>query len=334
MTRALVTGSTGGLGANIVAALNARDIDVVGLRRSTSPEDAVEGLELTPVTGDILDPASLRRAMEGIDWVFHAAAIADDWHHDDAAVYRVNVEGTKNVLAAAREAGVARVVYTSSAAALGKPLPGQQLMDEHNHFNLNPGMFAYGHSKELAEAEVVKAAGQGLHAVSVLPSAIMGPRDLKFISGELLVRVLKRELMPFPRGGLNFIDMRDCAEAHIAAAERGRPGERYILAGDNLTHEQTLAIIGEVVGVTPRRVVVPRGLLPAVAAGVKLLRKLGVTLPIEQGRVLLSGEFLYYDSSKARRELGLETRPFIDSVRDAYDWYRAHGYFERRGVHL
>jgi dihydroflavonol-4-reductase len=332
MTRALVTGSTGGLGANIVAALNARGVEVVGLRRDTSPSVAVEGLALTPITGDILDPDSLGPAVEGVDWVFHAAAIADDWHYPAETIYRVNVEGTRNVLRAAREAGVARFIYTSSVAALGAPGPDRPTLDETATFNLDPGVWPYGHSKALAEEVIREEAGGRMQTVALLPSAIMGPCDWKFISGELIVRALKRQIFPFPEGGLNFVDMRDCAAAHVAAAECADPAPRYVIGGHNLTHREALTTIGEVLGVPVRILRVPEWALPSIAAGVTLLHRLGVDLPVERARVLLSGHHVYVDSSKASRELGLRARPFAESVRDAYHWYREHGYLERRGV--
>lgn len=332
MTRALVTGSTGGVGANLTAALNARGIEVVGLRRKTSPDDATGDLRATFVTGDILEPESLRPAMEGIDWVFHAAAIADDWHYPAETILRVNVEGTRNVLAAAHAAGVKRFVFTSSAAGLGTPLPGQELINEENQYNLKPDAWPYGYSKHLAMQAVVEYAGKGLEALSVLPTAILGPRDLKFISGELIVRALRREIFPLPDGGVNFIDGRDVAEGHIAAAEAGRPGERYILGAHNMTHVETLHIIGETLGVPVRRIKLPRWSLPLLSKAVTLLRGLGADLPLEGERVLLSGKFMYYDSSKAERELGLAPRSFTETVLDTYRWYAEHDYFARRGI--
>ncbi len=334
MTRVLVTGSTGGLGANLVAALDRRGFEVVGLRRSTSPSDATGGLQMATAVGDILDPDSLRAAMQGIDWVFHVAAIADDWHYPAEVVYRANVEGARNVLEAAARAGVQRFVLTSSGAALGMPRAGKGQLDEHDRFNLRPGDWPYGHSKQLAEETMAEFVAQGLHAVSVLPTAIMGPRDVKFISGELLVRTLKRELLPLPEGGLNFIDMRDCAEGHIAAAEKGRPGERYILGGHNMTHRETMGIISEVLGVKARILPLPRWVLPPAAGLVSLLQRLGVRMPIERQRVLLSGQFMYFDNGKAVRELGLTVRPFAESVRDAYQWYVENGHFAKRGVRV
>ena len=334
MMRALVTGSTGCVGANLVAALNRRGIEVIGLRRKTSPEDAIHDLVMTPVVGDILDIESLYPAMEGVDWVFHVAAVATYRKTPDDLFYRVNVEGTRNVLLAARQAGVRRFVLTSSAAALGKPRPGKELLDERDQFNMRPRDFPYGHSKHLAEQVLAEFVEQGMHAVSVLPTAVIGPRDVKFISGELIIQALKGGILALPPGGVNYIDVRDCVEGHIAAAERGKPGERYLLGGHNMTHRETMEIIASVLGTRVPPLTIPRWALPALAEVVGLAQKLGLDVPIDRGRVLLSGEFMYYDNSKAVRELGLTVRPFAESVRDAYNWYAEHGYLERRGIHV
>lgn len=330
--KALVTGSTGGVGANLVEALNARGVEVVGLQRQNSPQIGLKGLNVRPVIGDILNLDSLRPAVEGVDWVFHVAAIADDWNHPADKVYRVNVEGTRNVLQAALDARVSRVVYTSSSSALGMPEEDGELLDETHAFNLKPTDWAYGHSKWLAMEVVDSFVEKGLPAVTVLPTAIMGPKDLKFISGQLLVRVLKREILPFPEGGVNFIDMRDVAVGHISAAEKGRVGERYLLAAHNMAHTETAAIISRVIGVAARTIRLPRWSLPLLADVVTLLRRLGLQLPIERGRVLMSGKYIYYDNSKAVQELGLTVRPFAETVYDSYQWYVENGCFQKRGI--
>ena len=332
MIRALVTGSTGGVGSNLAEALIARGVEVVGLRRQTSPDDAVEGLPIQFVTGDILQPETLRPAFEGIDWVFHVAAIADDWKFPAETVHRVNVGGARNVMQAALDAGVRRFVLTSSSSALGKPEYEKQLMDETKTFNLKPDLWPYGYSKYLANQLVPEFAGKGLPIVSVMPAAIMGPRDLKFISGELLVRVLKRQSLPFPRGGLNWIDTRDVVAGHIAAAEKGRAGETYLLAGHNMTHQEYIQIIGDVLKVKPNFLRIPRMVLPPFAAAVTLLHSLGMSLPVERARVLLSGNYIWYDNSKAVNELDLTLRPFADTVREAYEWYCDNDYFQKRGI--
>lgn len=334
MTRALVTGSTGFLGANMVAALNERQIDVVGLRRKNSPEDAIEGLKLTFVVGDILDPESLVAAMKDVDWVFHAAAVADYWRTPEKIIYQVNVDGARNVLDAALKARVKRVVLTSSSAALGMPTPQRPVLDETDQFSIPPKEFPYGHSKHVAEQVMKEYVEKGLAAVSVLPAAVIGPRDLKFNAGELIAQALKPTLpfLPMPRGGLNFIDVRDCVVGHIAAAEKGRTGERYLLAGRNFTHRESLEIVNRVLGTSVPIVEIPRWMIGTMAELVGLLQKMGAKLPVDKGRVVHSKEFIYYDNSKAVKELGLTARPFAESVRDAYLWYAENNYLAKRGI--
>ena len=226
----------------------------------------------------------------------------------------------------------ARFVLTSSIAALGLPPPGKTLLDETDSFNLSPEAFPYGHSKHLAEQVAAEYAAKGMHVVRVLPAIVIGPRDLKFISGELIVQALKGSVPALPPGGTNYIDVRDCAQAHISAAERGRPGERYLLAGHNLTHRQMMEIISQELGTRVPRWDLPRWTLPPLAVAVEALNKLGAGLPLDGGRVRLSGAFMYCDNSKAVRELALTVRPFAESVRDAYQWYKANGYLERVGI--
>jgi dihydroflavonol-4-reductase len=332
MVRALVTGSTGFVGSSLVAALNDRNIEVLGLRRDNSPDDAVEGLILTPVVGDILDPPSLPRAMEGVDWVFHVAAVSDHRRTGAAAIYKVNIDGAKNVFEAAKQAGVKRVIFTSSSAALGVPRPGKPLMDEEDRFNLKPEEFPYGYSKHRAEEIMAEYVDQGLDIVSVLPAAIMGPRDLKFISGELIIQALKGGIPALPKGGLNYIDVRDCVNGQIAAAERGRCGERYLLSGQNMTHRELMQIFNSVLGTKVPPVDVPVWALPVIANVVGLLHRLGVSLPVNREALMMGGRYLYYNNAKAVQELGLQTRPFSQSVCDSYRWYVAHDYLQKRGI--
>ena len=238
------------------------------------------------------------------------------------------------MMEAAQGAGVKRFVLTGSSSALGKPSGDGELIKEDDAFNLKPEEFPYGHSKYLAQLEAEKFAADGLHIVTVLPSAVMGPRDLKFISGELIVQVLKRGIPGVPSGGLNYIDVRDLAEGHIVAAEKGRSGEKYILGGNNMTHRESVDIIARVVGVRAPALDIPGWGIGPMAVAFDGLKALGVTLPgnIDGDALRLSKEFLYYESSKAQKELGLSTRPFEESVRDAYRWYKDNGYLAKAGV--
>ncbi len=329
MTRAFITGSSGCIGSNLIAALNRRGIEVIGLVQPQAPTHTLQGLRLTRVSGDILDRASLTPLMRGVDWVFHLAAVADDWKHPPALIERVNVQGAENVFSAALEAGVKRLVYTSSAAALGGMRPGLTRLDETSPFNLPPGLWPYAQSKIAAEQILQGYIRRGLDAVSVLPSAVLGPGDQSLISGQLVLRALQGAWFPFPAGGANFIDARDAAEGHLAAAGHGRTGERYLLAGHNLSHLSVLGTLSDVLQTPVRYLPLPNAALPGLAGLVGLLRRGGVRLPIDEARIQLSGQYLYYDNCKAVRELGLTPRPFAESVRTAVQWYLAHGYLDR-----
>ncbi len=322
---ALVTGATGCVGANVVAALLERGYAVRALRRATSTTDALDGLDPEPAIGDVLDPPSLVAAMRGCALVFHVAAVSDYWRTSAERIYQVNVEGTRNVLAAAEETGVERVVYTSSVGALGIPQPGR-LLDESATFNLPPNRFIYGHSKHLAEQVVQQAIARGLDAVIVNPAGVMGARDVHWIGGSIL-RAVERGLAWFaPPGGLNWVDAEIAGLGHVLAAERGRTGERYILGGENISHRAALEIIAEVVGGRRPLATVPRSLMNLVAMLTDGSNALRSGVPLFSGeQARLSAANIYCDCRKARQELGLPMIPFRTIVERAYDWYKMHG---------
>jgi dihydroflavonol-4-reductase len=324
MTRALITGCTGCVGSNLARALVKRGIEVIGFSYYNAPTITLEGVDIQLVEGDILDPATLPHAMKGVDWVFHVAGIADDWRHKADAIYKTNVEGTRNVLTAAHEAGVKRFVWTSSAAVLGAPRKNVPMLDETFEFNIKPVDWVYAHSKVLAEKALLEFVAKGMQALSVLPTAVMGPGDMNFICGSLITRALQRKIFPFPSGGNNFVDARDLAEAQIAAAERGVPGERYLIGGENMSHLHCFGTIGDALGVPIKYLYVPRFVLPIMSNYFNVLRWLGITTPIDRIRVILSGTLMHFDTSKAVRELGLKTRPFSETVHDTYQWYLDH----------
>jgi dihydroflavonol-4-reductase len=324
--RALVTGATGCLGANAVAVLLTRGYDVRAMRRATSSLEALDGLDADLVTGDILDPPSLVAAMEGCELVFHCAAVSAYWRSPVERIYRVNVEGTRNVLAAALRMGIKRLVYTSSIGALGVPPPGH-LLNESSTFNVPPNRFRYGHSKHLAEQAVRDAIERGLDAVIVNPALVMGTRDVHFVGGSVL-REAGRGLLWFaPPGGANWVDAETASLGHVLAAERGRTGERYILGGENLSHWETMNIAAKVVGGPG-----PRGTLPRPVIGIVALLADGIN-SVWPGTPLFSGEQarlsrakLYCDCQTAQQELGLPCTPFRVAVERAHAWYRARGY--------
>ncbi|GFG72069.1 NAD-dependent epimerase/dehydratase family protein [Mycolicibacter senuensis] len=329
--RAFVTGGTGFVGSNLVAALLERGMQVRVLRRSTSPMAALEGLECETRVGDVNDGVeALAEAMADCDWVFHTAAISDYWRHrTQTRLYRTNVDGTRDMAAAAARAGVKRFVYTSSLAALGIPSRGHELV-ETDEFNIRPRQFPYAHSKHLAEAELRKAAAAGLPVVVVNPSAVIGPRDVNRIASAMLVEAKNGRLWFAAPGGTNFVSVDDVVAGHIAAAERGRIGERYILGGENLSFRAAFTHANELFGRRPPSVMLPRWFIPVAAAGVSVARAVvGPRLPIDARQMRLSTADIFADASKSRQELGVPFTPFATALRAGYEWYRDNGYLDR-----
>ena len=323
--RALVTGATGFIGSNLARALVAQGVQVRVLRRPNSRLDALADVSVECVSGDILEPETLVAAMQDCDVVYHVAALAQYWRNGARTVYRVNVDGTRNVLQAALTAGVRRVVYTSSVAALGCPQRGS-LMDETHQFPAHLSWFTYGHSKHLAEQEVLAAVERGLDAVIVNPGMVIGPGDLNFVSGTAVRASLRGQLRLVPPGGSNLVHVADVVAGHLAAAERGRSGERYILGGENLSHWQAAHILAEVTGGPRPLAQVPAWLLPLLARLVDLFNRLSRRPPLVSGeQIRLGAETFYVDSRKAIRELGLPQTPFRQAAADAFTWYRQHG---------
>ncbi|MBN1178036.1 MAG: NAD-dependent epimerase/dehydratase family protein [Anaerolineae bacterium] len=324
--KAFVTGATGCVGANVVAALVEKGYAVRAMRRESSRLDALEGLAVELVTGDLMDRASLERAMDGCAWVFHVAAISDYWRTPTERIYHVNVTGTRHVLAAAAAVGVERLVYTSSVGALGVPENGRWLT-EADTFNLPEGRFPYGHSKHLAEEAVRAAVAAGLDAVVVNPAVAIGPRDVHWIGGSLLREAQRGGTWFAPPGGTCWASAVAIGRGHVLAAERGRTGERYILGGDNLTHRRAFEIVVQIVGGRAPRVVLPGFLTSLVETGLRGLQRIpGLALPFSGEQVWLGAREIYCDSTKAVRDVGYELVSFEDAVEEAYRWYRERGW--------
>jgi dihydroflavonol-4-reductase len=295
------------------------------LRRRTSRLDLVGDIVCEHIVGDVTDYDSLLIAMQGVDWVFHVAAVADYWRTDPELIYRVNVDGTRNVLRAAEESGVKRVIVTSSAAAMGYR-DDLRPVDESVRFNYDTHLTPYGHSKFLAEAEVYRAIRRGLDCVILNPTVITGPGDLNQISSSVVLELARGNVPPtVPPGGVTVIDVRDVAAAHIAAAERGRTGERYLLGAVDLTHKAWLRLTADVVGRPLHAVVLPGWIVQGVARLADLARHYGAPVPIDGNQLQLSTHMMFFDCRKAWRELGEPRIPIRQSLRDTYDWYRAHG---------
>ena len=234
--RALVTGATGCVGANVVEALLERGYTVRAMRRSSSQLDALAGLEPEIVTGNVLDKASLVQAMAHCNLVFHVAAISEYWRSSPEQIYHVNVTGTRRVLEAAMQCRIERVVFTSSVAVLGKPTFPGEVLNEASQFSHYPIPFHYGHSKVLAEAEVQQHVKNGLDVVVVNPASVIGQRDVNYIGGELISAAVKGWAIAAPSGGMGIVSAKDVGTGHVLAAESGKTGARYILNGENIPH--------------------------------------------------------------------------------------------------
>ncbi len=324
--KVLVTGGTGFVGSQLAAALVRRGDEVRVLRRANSSLVALESLPVEHVTGDILDPTAVAKAVSGCDLVFHVAALSSYWRAQQAQVYRINVDGTRIVMDACLQAGVPRVVFTSSAAAIGIPrngLPANETMV----FDAVSASLTYADSKHRAEREVLRAVERGLSAVIVNPAAVFGPGDHHLISGSMIVAFARQSLPIVPPGGLCVVDIDAVVQGHLAAAERGRTGERYILGGENLSFSQIAKTICGVVGRSSPRWILPSWMLAPTAAAIDTINRLNLRYPVLSGdQARFSAYNIFFDSGKAIRELGFPLLPFRNAVERAYAWYRQHGY--------
>lgn len=330
--KVLVTGSTGFIGSHLCRALIEKGYQVRAFHRPTSPLTLIENLPVEHAIGDITQPLTLADAVKGIDIVFSVAAKLGKSTPDQT--YDVTVKGTRNVLQACMQAGVRRVVHTSSVAALGVPLiPGFQpnngseyLMDENHSWNYRPEWWYYGYAKHLAEMEVQHAIAHGLDAVIVNPTLVVGAGDINRISGDVILHVARGHIKYATSGGLNAIHISDTVQGHIAAFERGQTGERYILGSQNMTHRQFLEIIASIVRAKPPQKVLPGSLLRYFSGPVKVVERI-VTLPFSGEAMQKAGYYFYYDVSKAETDLGLINKlPIEQAIRESYQWYQENGY--------
>lgn len=328
MTRALVTGGTGFIGSNIALRLAERRWQVRILERPGASRDLLEGGPFEFVTGDVLQPETLPPAMRGIDVVFHAAGVVDYWRQGVERMYRVNVDGTRNVMEAAYNARIDRVVHTSSTAAMG--IHPDVLVDESYTFNVKPERFVYGHSKYLAEQIVSEFIGRGLPAVIVDPTTVIGPRDIRKVSSGMVIEVVRHCAPPLiPPGGTNVIPICDAAQGHIEAATRGRIGERYILGGENMTHVQLYQTIADVVGCGMKLRAMPRWQVTFIAGLTDMLQpQTSGPVPLTGDRLRLESQLFYYDTTKARSAFDMPKTPLRVTIGRTYEWYEAAGEFE------
>lgn len=328
----LVTGSTGFLGAHLCRGLVEAGHSVRAFHRPSSITRLLDDLDVEHALGDLTQPATIREAMNGVEVVFHAAASLGG-RDKPGRMYAVTVEGTRLVLQAAREGGVKRVVHTSSVAALGIPerplvLRGQTsedcvhpLMTENHTWNYRPDRWMYGYTKYLAELQVQRAVAAGLDAVIVNPSLVFGSGDIYRQNSSLVVQIARGRLPALVDGGLNVVHVDDVVAGHIQAMQYGRTGERYILGGQNLSVIDLAQKIARVVRGQLPALVLPAGVVRALAAPLGLLEPF-LNVDIDRSILQMAGYYFYYDTRKAQVDLRLPPpRPIEAAFQEAWEWF-------------
>jgi dihydroflavonol-4-reductase len=335
---AFVTGATGFLGSHVARVLAEQGADLRLLVRPTSNLKNLEGLKAETAIGDLRDASSLEKAMAGCETVFHVAADYRLWVRDPQEMYLSNVEGTRGLLEAARKNKVRCVVYTSSVATIGFTGNGQPA-DEDSPVSLADMIGHYKRSKFMAEQVALLAGrdeagrdatgGSGMRVVTVNPTTPVGERDIKPTpTGRIILDFLKRKFPAYVETGLNLVDVRECALGHVAAMEKGKSGERYILGGEDLTLKQILDKLGEISGLPSPNVKLPyfvayaAGLVDENISGRLLGREPRATVEtVRMGR-----KKMWASSAKAERELGWKIFPADNALRRAVEWFRVNGY--------
>ena len=316
MGKTLVTGGSGFLGSHVVRALAERGDDLRVLVRRGSSLDHLSDLEIERTGGDVTDRRAVRRAMQGIDRVFHLAGTTSMRPQNRDAVFELNVKGTRIVLEEALAAEVERVVHTSSVAAIG-PARARGTADESQPFRAGHLGIAYANSKHEAEVEALRLAAHGLPVVIVNPSFVLGPDDPKGTSMDLVRRFLLGRIPAYVDGGLNIVDVRDIADGHLLADQKGQVGERYILAGRNFTLDRLFADFARISGREQPPVKLPGR---PTAFAVQAMVWAGLPLPVSPDEVRSATLWWTYRNTKARRELGFEPRPHEETLEDAVRW--------------
>ena len=323
----LVTGATGFIGSAIVRELIRDGEDIRVLIRKTSNTRNIDNLEVERAFGDIRDGDSMRKALKGCDTLYYTAAHFAHWTPDKKLPYEINVEGTKTSLKAALDAGVERVVYTSTnntMGAHGADIPANESA-EFNHQDTGDN---YSISKYLGEIEAKKFVAKGLPIVIVNPTIVIGAHDIKPTpSGKMIIDIANKDMPGYIEGGVNIIDVEDVARGHILAAKKGRVGERYLFGNENMSVSDYFRLISEVAGVKPPKIKIPYYLAIALGymfeLGAYITKKPPVTTASE---VKIGRKYEFYDCSKAVKELGLPQTPIRASIERAVNWFKENGY--------
>jgi dihydroflavonol-4-reductase len=326
----LVTGASGFLGSAIVRQLLQAGRQVRVLVRPTSPRINLAGLPVETMEGDLRDTTSLSRAMVSIQFVFHVAADYRLWARNSQDIVHSNVEGTRNLMSAALRAGVERIVYTSSVATLKSRLDGGA-SDETFRLDPQAAIGAYKYSKVVAE-RVVEAmvAEHNLPAVMVNPSTPIGPRDVRPTpTGRIIVEAAAGRMPAYVDTGLNLVHVEDVAAGHLAALEKGRRGERYILGGENVLLGDMLREIARQTSRSPPRLRLPRRLIFPIAYAAEAIAYFSGREPfVTTTGLRLAKDRMFFTSAKAEHELGYQARPYGEAIADAIAWFRQHNYLK------
>ena len=323
-----LTGATGFVGSHVARAFAAQGARLRLLVRPTSRLDNLAGVPAETVVGDLRNPDSFRTALGDCEVLAHVAADYRLWVREPKAMYAANVEGTRNLLTMARELGVAKVVYTSSVATMGFREDGT-IVDENTPVSLGDMIGHYKRSKYLAEQEAVSAARNGQHVIVLNPTTPIGPSDIKPTpTGQIIVDFLNRKFPAYVDTGLNLVDVGEVARMHVEALDRARPGERYILGGENFSLKQILDKMSAITGIPSPTVEVPHAVAMAFAFFDEMftgrLRRKEPRATVEAVR--MGRKKMFASSAKAERELGFRIVPVYSALRASIDWFRAHGY--------
>ena len=325
--KTLVTGTTGFLGAALLRELIADGRDVRVLVRPGADRSNIEGLDAEVVTGDLRDRDSLAAALQGCEVLYHAAAYYSLWSRDKRTMYDINVQGTRNILEAALTENVRKVVYTSTVGCIGL-WPDGRPADEQTP--LDPAILCndYKLSKYQAEQAALEFAGRGLPVVVVNPSAPVGPWDIKPTpTGKLILDFINGKMPAYLDTGLNLIDVRDCARGHLLAEQKGNVGERYILGNRNLSLHEILLALEKITGIPAPRIKIPYWVAYAAGWICETISDVITHQPpaVPLGGVKMAKHKMYFDPSKAVRELGLPQNSVVGALEDAVQWMKEHG---------
>ncbi|RLB60995.1 MAG: NAD-dependent dehydratase, partial [Deltaproteobacteria bacterium] len=328
--RAFVTGASGFLGYEIARQLAKAGVVTRALSRTGSLPGELADLGVTIVRGDLSNPLALREGMTGCDVVFHVAADVTMWRRRWTQSVSTNVIGTRNVVAESTRTGIRRLVHTSTAATIGKPLircaTEPVMVDERSAYNFHELAMVYPHTKWLAEQEVRRGIAEGLDAVVTHPAAIFGPRDWKHNTLPLLQAPKRKLAFAAPGGTRSICDVRDVATAHLRAAELAPAGAHYILGGDCLSLSELLGLIAQLVGGSPPRLELPDRWVRALGTTLDVMADLTGKPPLLSSEMATQSTFrVRLSSAKAEAQLGYRSRPPRESLRDAVAWFRQRG---------